>query len=118
MYIFTVVTHIKVVCTVLYTPYSYEQLTHIHPEIDDYKLYYAQVRMSNVCVVYYVCVLCVHVCVCVHACMHAHVCMRVCMCVHTYTLVRMYVSVHYANSQIVYINCAYSLVIVQGIQLS
>ena len=31
----------------LFTHCSYEQLTHIHPEVDEYKLYYAQVR--NVC---------------------------------------------------------------------
>ena len=74
------------VCIVLYTSYSYEQLTHIHPEIDDYKLYYAQVRMSNVCLV---CVLCVCVC-----------CACVCVCVHT--CVYVCVSVHYANSLIVY----------------
>ena len=41
--------------------HSYEQLTHIHPEIDDYKLYYAQVRKTlSVCTMdvrYYACVL-------------------------------------------------------------
>ena len=35
--------------------YSYEQLTHIHPEVDEYKLYYAQVSFngeySPICVV-------------------------------------------------------------------
>ena len=93
IYVLTDVSHIKVMCIVLYTSYSYEQLTHIHPEIDDYKLYYAQVRMSNVCpVCVCVCMLCVCVCVCVHAC--------VCVCTH----IRVYVcvSVHYANSQIIY----------------
>ena len=39
--------HVISYCTLYY---SYEQLTHIHPEIDDYKLYYAQVRMTNVTV--------------------------------------------------------------------
>ena len=27
--------------------YSYEQLTHIHPEVDEYKLYYAQVSFNG-----------------------------------------------------------------------
>ena len=34
---------------VLFTHYSYEQLTHIHPEVDEYKLYYAQVSICIEC---------------------------------------------------------------------
>ena len=82
IYVLTVVSHIKVMCIVLYTPYSYEQLAHIHPEIDDYKLYYAQVRMSNVCLVCVLCVCVVHVCVCVYV--YAHI--YACMCVYLYTM--------------------------------
>ena len=60
------ITHWKVVCIHTFSEwtciiahtithcvinaYSYEQLTHIHPEIDDYKLYYAQVMTMDTCV--------------------------------------------------------------------
>ena len=27
-------------------PYSYEQLVQLHPDVEDYKLYYAQVQLA------------------------------------------------------------------------